>query len=220
VVKLKKKRKKKRKKKENMKRVLRRCLSNSSGCETRCLSSSSGSETRWRSTTILCVTKGDSVALIGDGQVTMGAQVMKPNANKVRKLGDSVVTGFAGSTADAITLFERLELKLEEFPGQLQRACVELAKSIRTEKQYREATMIVADPSVVLTLTGQGDVVEPHDGLLAIGSGSGYALAAAKALIDTDLTAEEIARKAMKIAGDMCVYTNHSVTLEVVQRKD
>ena len=118
--------------------------------------------------------------MAGDGQVTQGAQVLKPNALKVRRIGKDVVAGFAGSTADAITLFERLEMKLEEHPGQLMRSCVELAKSIRTEKHYREATMLVADAQTSLTLTGQGDVVEPHDGAIAIGSGAGYALAAAK----------------------------------------
>lgn len=156
--------------------------------------------------------------MLGDGQVTQGAQVLKPNARKVRRIGSSVVAGFAGATADAITLFERLEQRLEEHPGQLQRACVELAKSIRTEKHYRDATMLVADVDSSFTLTGQGDVVEPHDGAIAIGSGAGFALAAAKALLDSPLTAEEIGRKAMAIAAEMCVYTNDRLTVEVMHK--
>ena len=177
-----------------------------------------GLRTAFRTTTILCVRKNDVVAMMGDGQVSMGNVVMKPNARKVRRIGTGVVAGFAGSTADAITLFERLEMKLEEHPGQLQRACIELAKSIRTEKQYREATMLVADEHSSFTLTGQGDVVEPHDGAIAVGSGSGYALAAAKALIDGPLSAEEICAKAMHIAADMCVFTNHNLTVELVTK--
>jgi ATP-dependent HslUV protease subunit HslV len=172
---------------------------------------------RWRSTTILCVRKGDTVTMIGDGQVTQGSQVVKPNACKVRRIADGVVAGFAGSTADAITLFERLELKLEEHPGQLERACVELAKSIRTEKHYRDATMLVADKETSLTLTGQGDVVAPHDGILSIGSGAVYAIAAAKALVDSDRTSEQIARRAMSIAAELCVYTNNTFTVEVLE---
>lgn len=177
----------------------------------------------WRSTTILCVSRGGKVVMIGDGQVTMGSQVVKPNARKVRRLGRDgcVVAGFAGSTADAMSLFERLESRLEERPGQLLRCCVELAQSIRGEKHYREATMLVADPSVALTLTGQGDVVEPHDGLMAVGSGGPFALAAAKALAraDNNMEAEELARRAMSVAAEMCVYTNDTWTIETIETK-
>jgi ATP-dependent HslUV protease, peptidase subunit HslV len=176
----------------------------------------------WHGTTILLVRKGPEVVLAGDGQVTVGATVMKSNARKLRRLGKSdgpgqVIAGFAGATADALTLFERLEAKLEQHPGQLARACVELAKDWRTDRYLRrlEAMMAVADRSVSLVLTGTGDVLEPEDGLIGIGSGGAYALAAARALIDRDdLDAEEIARKAMKIAGDICIYTNHNVILE------
>src|SRR5207237_1156209 len=154
----------------------------------------------------------------GDGQVSMGDTIVKSNARKVRRLaGGGVIAGFAGTTADAITLFERLEAKLEQYSGQLARACVELAKDWRTDRYLRrlEAMMAVADKSVSLVLTGTGDVLEPEDGLIGIGSGGAYALAAARALIDgNDLTAEEIARKAMKIAADICIYTNHNVLLE------
>ena len=176
----------------------------------------------WHGTTILLVRKGPAVVLAGDGQVTVGATVMKSNARKLRRLGKpdgsgQVIAGFAGATADALTLFERLEAKLEQHPGQLARACVELAKDWRTDRYLRrlEAMMAVADKSVSLVLTGTGDVLEPEDGLIGIGSGGAYALAAARALIDRDdLDAEEIARKAMKIAGDICIYTNHNVILE------
>ena len=182
--------------------------------------------TPWHGTTILLVRKGPEVVLAGDGQVTVGATVMKSNARKLRRLGKTdgpngpggqVIAGFAGATADALTLFERLEAKLEQHPGQLARACVELAKDWRTDRYLRrlEAMMAVADKSVSLVLTGTGDVLEPEDGLIGIGSGGAYALAAARALIDRDdLDAEEIARKAMKIAGDICIYTNHNVILE------
>jgi ATP-dependent HslUV protease subunit HslV len=172
----------------------------------------------WHGTTILAVRKNNKVVIAGDGQVSLGDTVIKSNARKVRRLGDgSVVGGFAGATADAFTLFERLEAKLEKYPGQLTRACVELAKDWRTDRYLRrlEAMMAVADKSVSLVLTGTGDVLEPEDGLIGIGSGGNYALSAARALIDIDdLDAEAIARKAMKIAAGICVYTNENVTVE------
>ena len=173
---------------------------------------------QWHGTTILSVRKGGQVVIAGDGQVSFGQTVMKANARKVRRLaGGEVMAGFAGATADAFTLFERLEAKLEQHPGQLTRACVELAKDWRTDRYLRrlEAMMAVADRSVSLVLTGNGDVLEPEDGLIGIGSGGSYALAAARALYDVDgMDAEAIARKAMKIAGDICVYTNQNITLE------
>ena len=179
---------------------------------------------QWHGTTIIGVRKGGKTVIAGDGQVSMGNTVMKPNARKVRRIGakdadgrGKVIAGFAGATADALTLFERLEAKLEQHPGQLARACVELAKDWRTDRYLRrlEAMMAVADKSVSLVLTGTGDVLEPEDGLIGIGSGGSYALAAARALIDrNDLNAEDIARKAMKIAADICIYTNHNVLLE------
>ncbi len=176
------------------------------------------SEQIWHGTTILCVRKGGRVVIAGDGQVSLGQTVIKSNARKVRRLGDgSIVAGFAGATADAFTLFERLEGKLEKHPGQLTRACVELAKDWRTDRYLRrlEAMMAVADRDVSLVLTGTGDVLEPEDGLIGIGSGGNYALAAARALVDIDgLDAEAIARKAMKIAADICVYTNTNVVIE------
>jgi len=171
----------------------------------------------WHGTTILTVRKGGKVVIAGDGQVSVGQTVMKHNAKKVRPLGKGgVIAGFAGATADAFTLFERLEAKLEQYPGQLTRACVELAKDWRTDRYLRrlEAMMLVADKSTSLVLTGTGDVLEPDGGAAGIGSGGNYALAAARALIDTDLSAEDIARKAMAIAADICVYTNTNVTLE------
>jgi ATP-dependent HslUV protease subunit HslV len=172
----------------------------------------------WHGTTILSVRKNGQVVLAGDGQVSLGQTVIKSNARKVRRLGDgSIVAGFAGATADAFTLFERLEAKLEQYPGQLTRACVELAKDWRTDRYLRrlEAMMAVADKSASLVLTGTGDVLEPEDGLIGIGSGGNYALAAARALIDVEgLDAEAIARKAMKIAADICVYTNTNVVVE------
>ena len=172
----------------------------------------------WHATTILSVRKGGQVVMAGDGQVSMGQTVVKANAKKVRRLGNgSIVAGFAGATADAFTLFERLESKLERHPGQLLRACIELAKDWRTDRYLRrlEAMMAVADKDVSLLLSGSGDVLEPEDGLLAIGSGGNYALAAARALVDVDgLDAETVARKAMKIAADICVYTNHNVIIE------
>jgi len=175
----------------------------------------------WHGTTILCVRRGETVAMAGDGQVTLGQTVIKGNARKVRRIGagGSVLAGFAGATADAFTLLERLEAKLERFPLQLERACVELAKDWRTDRYLRrlEAMMAVADRTHSYTLTGNGDVLEPEDGIIAIGSGGNYALAAARALIELpDLGAEDIARRAMKIAGDICVYTNHSVIVETI----
>lgn len=173
-------------------------------------------------TTIVSVRRKGAVVIAGDGQVTLGNTVMKPNARKVRRLGADaqVIGGFAGSTADAFTLFERLETKLERFPGQLKRASVELAKDWRQDRYLRrlEAMMIVADRDVTLILTGTGDVLEPNDGLAAIGSGGNYALAAARALADTDLAldAEDIARRAMKVAADICIYTNDQITLEKI----
>ena len=171
----------------------------------------------WHGTTILCVRKEGRVVIAGDGQVSMGQTIVKSNAKKLRRLGNgTVIAGFAGATADALTLFERLEAKLEQHPGQLSRACVELAKDWRTDRYLRrlEAMMAVADRTVSLILSGTGDVLEPEDGLIGIGSGGGYALAAARALIDQALDAEAIARKAMAIAAQICVYTNEKVTLE------
>ena len=172
----------------------------------------------WHGTTILAVRKNSKVVIAGDGQVTLGSTVIKSNARKVRRLGDgSVIGGFAGATADAFTLFERLEAQLEKHPGQLTRACVALAKDWRTDRYLRrlEAMMAVADSSVSLVLTGTGDVLEPEDGVIGIGSGGNFALAAARALIDIDgLDAEAIARKAMAIAAGICVYTNHNLVVE------
>ncbi len=172
----------------------------------------------WHGTTILCVRKDGVVVVAGDGQVSMGQTVVKASARKIRRLGDdNILAGFAGSTADAFTLFERLEAKLERHPGQLTRACVELAKDWRTDRYLRrlEALMAVADRSVSLLISGTGDVLEPDDGLIAIGSGGNYALAAARALLDIEaLDAEAIARKALAVAADICVYTNDRVTLE------
>ena len=172
----------------------------------------------WHGTTILSVRKAGRVVIAGDGQVSMGNTVVKSNARKVRRLaGDKVIAGFAGATADAFTLFERLEAKLDKHGQQLTRACVELAKDWRTDRYLRrlEAMLAVADADVSLIVSGTGDVLEPEDGLIAIGSGGNYALAAARALIDhPDMDAEAIARKAMKIAGDICIYTNHNVILE------
>lgn len=176
--------------------------------------------TSWHGTTILSVRKNGSVVVAGDGQVSFGPTVIKGNARKVRRLaGGSVMAGFAGATADALALFERLEGKLEQFPGQLARACVEMAKDWRTDRYLRrlEAMMAVADANVSLVLTGNGDVLEPEDGLIGIGSGGAYALSAARALVDVDgMDAEAIARKAMSIAAGICVYTNANVTLEKI----
>jgi len=174
----------------------------------------------WHATTILCVRKGGDVVVAGDGQVSFGQTVIKANARKVRRLTDgSVIAGFAGATADAFTLFERLEAKLEEYPGQLTRACVELAKDWRTDRYLRrlEAMMAVADKSVSLLLSGNGDVLEPEDGLIGIGSGGPYALAAARALIDDEArTAHDIAERALKIAAGICIYTNENIVIETL----
>jgi len=175
---------------------------------------------RWRATTILMVRKGGKVVIGGDGQVSLGPTVMKSNARKVRRLakGD-VIAGFAGSTADAFTLFERLEQKLEQYPGQLMRACVELAKDWRTDRYLRrlEAMMLVADKNVGLILSGTGDVLEPEGGLMGIGSGGAFALAAARALIDTDMDPEALVRKSLGIAADICVYTNSNLVIETLE---
>jgi ATP-dependent HslUV protease subunit HslV len=171
-------------------------------------------------TTILMVRKGGRVVIGGDGQVSLGQTIVKGNARKVRRLAKgSVIGGFAGATADAFTLFERLEAKLEQYPGQLMRAAVELAKDWRTDRYLRrlEAMMIVADKEVSLVLTGTGDVLEPEAGVMGIGSGGNYALAAARALVDTDMDAETIVKKAMAIAADICVYTNRNVTIETLK---
>jgi ATP-dependent HslUV protease subunit HslV len=173
----------------------------------------------WHGTTILTVRKGNTVVIAGDGQVSIGNTVIKSNARKVRPLsGGDVIAGFAGATADAMTLFERLETKLEQYPQQLTRACVELAKDWRTDRYLRrlEAMMIVADRKVSLVLTGTGDVLEPENGMIGIGSGGNFALAAARALADSDLDAEAIARRAMKIAADICVFTNETIVVETL----
>ena len=177
----------------------------------------------WHGTTIIGVRKGNQVVIAGDGQVSLGPTVIKGTARKVRRLspgGNEVVVGFAGSTADAFTLLERLEGKLEAAPGQLQRACVELAKDWRTDKylQKLEAMLIVTDGAELLIITGAGDVLEPEHGIAAIGSGGNFALAAARGLQETNLGAEEIARKAMAIAADICVYTNGNLTVEVISK--
>jgi ATP-dependent HslUV protease subunit HslV len=178
------------------------------------------SSNTWHGTTIIAVRKGGRVALAGDGQVSMGNTVVKSNARKLRRLANgSVLAGFAGATADAFALFERLEAKLEQYPGQLTRACVELAKDWRTDRYLRrlEAIMAVADKSVSLIVSGTGDVLEPEDGIIGIGSGGNYALAAARALIDVEgLDAEAIAKKAMAIAASICVFTNDKVTIETL----
>jgi ATP-dependent HslUV protease subunit HslV len=174
----------------------------------------------WHGTTILAVRKNKQAVVVGDGQVSLGQTVIKPNARKVRRLGDgSVIGGFAGATADAFTLFDRLERKLEQHHGQLMRAAVELAKDWRTDKYLRnlEAMMIVADKDITLVLTGNGDVLEPGSGVTAIGSGGNFALAAATAIFDYEEDAETIARRAMKIAADICVYTNENLTVEKLE---
>ncbi|NBC37313.1 ATP-dependent protease subunit HslV [Novosphingobium sp. FSY-8] len=177
----------------------------------------------WHGTTIIGVKKGGKTVIAGDGQVSMGNTVMKPNARKVRRIGNgNVIAGFAGATADAFTLFERLERKLEAHRGQLMRAAVELAKDWRTDKYLRnlEALMIVADADTMLVLTGNGDVLEPEETgestITAIGSGGNYALAAGRALADYESDAEVIARRAMAVAADICVFTNHRVTVETI----
>jgi ATP-dependent HslUV protease subunit HslV len=173
----------------------------------------------WHGTTILTVRKGGSVVIGGDGQVTIGQTIVKSNAKKVRRLGKGdVIGGFAGATADAFTLFERLEGKLEQYPGQLTRAAVELAKDWRTDRYLRrlEAMMIVADANVSLVLTGTGDVLEPEN-VMGIGSGGNYALASARALLDGALDAEAIVRKSLDIAAEICVFTNRNVTVETLK---
>ncbi len=180
-------------------------------------SAATSDPTGWHGTTILTVRKGGRVVIAGDGQVSLGQTVIKHSARKVRPLAKgAVISGFAGATADAFTLLERLEAKLEQYPEQLMRAAVELAKDWRTDRYLRrlEAMMIVADKSTSLVLTGTGDVLEPEGGVMGIGSGGNYALAAARALFDTDLDAEEIARKAMAIAAQICVYTNDQIVVE------
>lgn len=183
-------------------------------------SSDSHGLTQWHGTTIIGVKRGDTTVIAGDGQVSMGNTVMKPNARKVRRIGEGgkVIAGFAGATADAFTLFERLEKKLEQYSGQLLRAAVELAKDWRTDKYLRnlEALMIVADEESLLVLTGNGDVLEPEGDIAAIGSGGNYALAAARALADYEEDAEQIARKAMGVAADICVFTNGNLTVETI----
>jgi ATP-dependent HslUV protease subunit HslV len=174
---------------------------------------------QWHGTTIIGVKRHGTTVIAGDGQVSMGNTVMKPNARKVRRIGEGkVVTGFAGATADAFTLFERLERKLEQHSGQLMRASVELAKDWRTDKYLRnlEALMIVADSETLLVITGNGDVLEPEGDIAAIGSGGNYALAAARALADYETDAETIARKAMAVAAQICVFTNGNLTVETV----
>jgi ATP-dependent HslUV protease, peptidase subunit HslV len=173
-------------------------------------------------TTIVGVRKNGKTVIAGDGQVTLGHSVLKSNAKKVRKLGSNglIIAGFAGSTADAFTLFERLESRLEKYPNQLVRSCVELAKDWRTDKYLRrlEAMLIVADKDNLLVLTGNGDVLEPDEDVIAIGSGGNFALSAAKAFLsyDNELSAKDIALKSLKIAGDLCIYTNHNVTVEEI----
>ena len=174
---------------------------------------------KWYGTTIVSVRKKNEVVVAGDGQVTLGDTVIKANAKKVRILADGkVITGFAGATADAFALFERLESKLEKFSNNLMRACVEMAKDWRTDRYLRrlEAMMIVADKESSLILSGNGDVLEPKDGLMAIGAGGNYALAAARALYDSKLNAEQIAKKSLEIAADLCIYTNDSIILEKI----
>ena len=174
----------------------------------------------WHGTTIISVRKDNQVVIAGDGQVSLGNTVIKGSAQKVRRIGDgSVIAGFAGATADAFTLFERLESKLEKHPNQLTRAAVELAKEWRTDKYLRrlEALLTVADANVSLLITGQGDVLEPENNITGIGSGGNYALSAARALIDSDLSAEEIAKKSIQIAAEICVFTNSNITIEKIE---
>ena len=174
----------------------------------------------WHGTTIISVRKDNQVVIAGDGQVSLGNTVIKGSAQKVRRIGDgSVIAGFAGATADAFTLFERLESKLEKHPNQLTRAAVELAKEWRTDKYLRrlEALLTVADANVSLLITGQGDVLEPENNITVIGSGGNYALSAARALFDTDLSAEEIAKKSIHIAAEICVFTNSNITIEKIE---
>tara|TARA_B110000008_G_scaffold273676_1_gene308307 strand:- start:308 stop:856 length:549 start_codon:yes stop_codon:yes gene_type:complete len=175
-----------------------------------------------KSTTIVGIRKDKSVVIAGDGQASLGNTVMKANVKKVRKIGSegSVIAGFAGSTADAFALFERLESKLDQYKNQLKRSCVELAKDWRTDRYLRklEAMMIVADKDVSLLLSGTGDVIESDDGILAIGSGGPFALSAAKALLqNTTLSSKEIAKKSLGIAADVCIYTNHNIIVEEIK---
>jgi ATP-dependent HslUV protease subunit HslV len=175
---------------------------------------------QWHGTTVVSIRKGNQVVVAADGQVTLGDTVVKANARKVRILADgNVLTGFAGATADAFALFDRLESKLEKFSNNLMRACVELAKDWRTDKYLRrlEAMMLVVDKETSLILSGTGDVLEPKDGLMAIGSGGNYALAAARALYSSKLNAEEIARKSMEIAAELCIYTNENIIIEKIK---
>ena len=175
---------------------------------------------KFHGTTIVSVRKKNEVVIAGDGQVTLGDAVVKANARKVRRLGGgNVITGFAGATADAFALFERLESKLEKFSNNLMRACVEMAKDWRTDRYLRrlEAMMLVADKEVSLILSGNGDVLEPKDGLMAIGSGGNYALAAARAMIDSKYSAEEIAKKSLLIAAELCIYTNDNIIVEKIK---
>jgi ATP-dependent HslUV protease subunit HslV len=178
-------------------------------------------ELSMHATTIVTVRKGGKVVIAGDGQVSLGQTIMKGNAKKVRRIGKDgkVIAGFAGATADAFTLFERLEAKLEQYPGQLTRAAVEMAKDWRTDRYLRrlEAMMIVADKDVSLVLTGTGDVLEPENGIMGIGSGGNYALAAARALADGPLDAEAVVRKSLDIAADICVYTNRNIVVETLK---
>ena len=176
-------------------------------------------EQQWHGTTILSVRKNNEVVIAGDGQVTLGSTIIKSKARKVRLLSDgSVIAGFAGATADAFALFERLEAKLEQHPGQLTRACVEMAKDWRTDRYLRrlEAMMAVVDKETSLVLTGTGDVLEPEEGIIGIGSGGNYALAAAKVLMETKMSAEEIAKKSIQVASEICVFTNNNITLEKI----
>ena len=195
-------------------------MTSNGGVLTSARMSNNSSFPDWHGTTILAVRKGGKTVVAGDGQVSMGQTVVKGTAKKVRKLaGGRVIAGFAGSTADAFTLIERLEAKLEQYPDQLARACVDLAKDWRTDRYLRrlEAMLIVADKDAIFTVTGVGDVLEPEHGVAGIGSGGNYALAAARALVDVDgLDAEQVARRAMAIAAEICVYTNGSLTVEVL----
>lgn len=181
-----------------------------------------GESRRVRSTTVLCVRRGDSVVMAADGQVTLGAAVMKHSAKKIRKLyQDKVLAGFAGSTADAFSLFGRFEGKLEQYAGNLGRAAVELAKEWRTDRMLRhlEALLIVCDVSATFVLSGNGDVIEPEEGIIAIGSGGSFALAAARALVEnTEMGAREIAEKSLRIAGQICIYTNDQLTIEELKK--
>jgi len=175
---------------------------------------------KWYGTTVVSVRKGSEVVIAADGQVTLGDTVMKANARKVRSIGGGkVITGFAGATADAFTLFERLEAKLEKYSNNLMRSCVELAKDWRTDRYLRrlEAMMLVADKEVSLILSGTGDVLEPKNGLMAIGSGGNFALAAARAMADSKLKPEEIAKKSLEIAAELCIYTNDNIIIEKIK---